>query len=211
MKEINVLESKFKELSSKLEKLNVYHQIVENRYKKSVSDSSNFKYKSELYSKASEIFKRWLEDSIEKNVESISELTTTGLNYIINDQNLKFVIKQEQKNNRIAMKFVLEQDGVEGDPLYSYGGGAAVVISLVLRLSIMQRMGLGNLLILDESMVALANAYVPNAASFIRQLSERTGVNILMVTHNPEFLNGAHVAYEGYKTDSLHLKCIVNT
>jgi ABC-type lipoprotein export system ATPase subunit len=40
----------------------------------------------------------------------------------------------------------------------------------------------------------------------MRQLSEQTGVNILMVTHNPEFLNHAHVAYEGHKDGSLKLK-----
>jgi ABC-type lipoprotein export system ATPase subunit len=57
----------------------------------------------------------------------------------------------------------------------------------------------------------LANAYVPAAASFMRQLSEQTGVNILMVTHNPEFLHNAHTAYEGHKTDSLQLKSIVTS
>jgi len=211
MNAVSVLESKFHNISRKLDKLNAYQSLLSNRLAKASIESQDHKYKSELYLKCSTIFKRWLEDSIERNVESISELTTTGLNYIIHDQPLKFLIKQEQKNNRISMKFALEQDGFEGDPLCSYGGGAAVVISLILRLSIMQRLGLGNLLILDESMVALANTYVPNAASFIRQLSEKTGVNILMVTHNPEFLNGAHTAYEGFKSDSLHLKCIVNT
>jgi hypothetical protein len=46
-------------------------------------------------------------------------------------------------------------------------------------------------------MSALANKYVPAAAEFMRHISEKTGVNILMVTHNEEFMSNAHIAYEG--------------
>jgi DNA repair exonuclease SbcCD ATPase subunit len=206
---LEALTEKYRSINSDFSKISIYKNILEKNVSELNEDIENTKYKIGLYSKCSEIFKRWLEDSIEKNVKSMSELATSGLNYIIYDQDIKFKIVQEQKNNRIHMKFVLEQDGVEGDPLASYGGGAAVVVSLILRLSIMQRLGLGNLLILDESMVALANAYVPSAANFMKQLSEKTGVNILMVTHNPEFLSISHTAYEGMKTDSLKLKSIV--
>lgn len=211
MNDYDLLVNKYDNLKRNIDKITIYKGVLEKQKTQLIDEANNNKYKSELYAKCSEIFKRWLEDSIEKNVESMSDLITTALNHIIHDQNLKFKIKQEQKNNRISMKFVLEQDGVEGDPLTSYGGGAAVIISLILRISVMQRMGLGNLLMLDESMIALANNYIPNAASFMRELSEKTGVNILMVTHNQEFLNSAHTAYDCIKTDSLHLKCIVKT
>ncbi len=72
----------------------------------------------------------------------------------------------------------------------------------------MARMKMGNLLLLDESMSFLADRYVPNAGSFMRQLSERTGINILMVTHNKEYLNYAHTAYEGHNDGSLKLRPI---
>jgi DNA repair exonuclease SbcCD ATPase subunit len=150
-----------------------------------------------VHQRCSELFKTWLEDSMKRNVDSMAQLATTGLQHVIHDQKLVFHIKQEPKYNRLAMRFVLEKDGVEGDPIQSYGGGAAVIISFVLRIAVMARMKMANLLILDESMLALSNSYVPAAAAFMRQLSEETGVNILMVTHNPEFLNHAHIAYEG--------------
>ncbi len=109
------------------------------------------------------------------------------------------------------MKFVVEHDGNEGDPLQSFGGGAACVISLVLRLAVMARLDMGNVLLLDESMAALANAYVPNAGQFMKQLAEQTGINILMVTHNPEFLRLSHLAYEAHaSSNGLSLKQIVN-
>lgn len=162
--------------------------------------------RSDMLQRASDVFKEWLDDSLKQNVGAISDLVTTGLQHIIHDQKLTFKIKQEMKFNRLSMRFMIEDDGVEGDPMSSFGGGAVLTASLILRLAIMSRLGMGNLLLLDESMHALANKYVPAAASFMRQLSEQTGINILMVTHNNLFLDYAHTAYEGRKEDSLKLQ-----
>lgn len=204
------IKSRLSALRTSVAKVKAYEEVVSLRASNLESASEAAKYKASLYVKCSEVFKKWLEDSMEKNVGSMAKLITTGLQFVIPDQQLEFKIKQESKYNRVAMKFILDQDGMEGDPIASFGGGAAVVISLIMRIAVMQRTGSGNLLILDESMLALSNAYVPTAASFMRQLSEETGVNILMVTHNPEFLANAHVAYEGHKDISLKLRKIGN-
>lgn len=202
---LNCLEKNFQRVS-------FYKESLDKKLSELESEENSYKYKIELRQKESEIFKRWLEDSLEKSINSMADVSTSALKHIIYDQNLNFKILQEPKYNRIAMKFILEDSDssgiTQGDPVSSYGGGAAVVISLVLRLAIMARLKMANLLLLDESMVALNNAYVPSAASFLRQISEEIGINILMVTHNSEFLSHAHVSYEGYKDSSLKLKKI---
>lgn len=160
-------------------------------------DATKTRYDAEIQQKSSEVIKSWLDDMLRSNVDAIAELATSGLRHIIDDQNLSFAIKQEMKYNRLSMRFVLEDDGVEGDPMSSFGGGAVLIASLILRLAVMTRMKMGNLLLLDETMFALANKYVPAAADFMRHLTEETGINILMVTHNEEFMSNAHLAYEG--------------
>jgi hypothetical protein len=203
---------RFEKLRHSSIRLESYRDLLKNQYSKLEADEEKAKYSSELHQKCVEIFKRWLEDALDKNVHAMAELATSGLRHVISDQKLTFKIKQEMKYNRLSMKFILEQeraDGViiEGEPTGSYGGGAVVIISLVLRLAVMARMRMANLLLLDESMVALANAYVPACAEFMRQLSEQTGINILMVTHNPEFISHANIAYEAYsQNDSLKIR-----
>lgn len=208
--ETHVLLENFEVLKQRVRKLQAYRSVLASQKARLEAEEADARRKAELYQRCSEIFKKWLEDSLEKNVTSMADLATMGLRHVIQDQNLTFKIVQEAKYNRMAMKFLLEEvDGngsVEGDPLNSYGGGASAVISLVLRLAVMSRMKMGNLLLLDESMSFLANAYVSNAAAFMRHLAERTGVNILMVTHNPEFVANAHTAYEGHKDGSLKLR-----
>lgn len=186
-------------------KLSAYRDFIKTQMDTTINKSDALRKRSDLLQRASDVFKEWLDDSLKHNIEAISDLVTTGLRYIIHDQKLTFKIKQEMKFNRLSMRFVIEDDGVEGDPMASFGGGAVLISSLILRLAVMSRLGMGNLLLLDESMPALANKYVPAAASFMRQLSEQTGINILMVTHNDEFLDHAHQTYEGRKEGVLRL------
>lgn len=158
------------------------------------------KYSADLNQRSSEVFKQWLEEELDSSVNSMSDLVTTGLKFVIDDQDLKFKIQQELKYNRLSMRFLIEDGGVEGDPMTGFGGGAVLLASLILRVSVMTRMNMGNLLILDESMFAMANKYIPATADFMRRLSEETGINIFMVTHNDEFMSNAHVAYEASVT-----------
>jgi hypothetical protein len=161
----------------------------------SVKDS---RHRADLNQRGAEVIKKWLEDLLSTNVDSIANLVTTAFRHIIFDQRLTFRIVQEPKHNRLAMRFVIEEDGVEADPMTSFGGGAAVVASFVLRVAIMTRLKMSNLLLLDESMFALADRYVPHAIDFMKQLAEETGINIFMVTHNDEFVANAHIAYDGH-------------
>jgi DNA repair exonuclease SbcCD ATPase subunit len=192
-------EQRFSQLQDGVQQLCVYRDLLKRRIETLREEEEKLKYRADLHQKCAEVIKAWLEDSLQSNVDSIADLATSGLQHIITDQTLAFQIQQEQKYNRVAMRFVVDDNGVTGDPMDSFGGGAVSIISLVMRLAVMARMKMGNLLLLDESMGALANKYVPGAASFMRQLADQTGINILMVTHNDEFIDHAHLSYEGEK------------
>jgi DNA repair exonuclease SbcCD ATPase subunit len=190
-------------------RVRAHRDVLRSQLQSLEDEIAKLKYSAELNQKSSEVYKKWLEDLLKSNVDSISDLVTSGLQHTIRDQTLKFNIKQELKYNRLAMRFVIEEDGIEADPMSSFGGGAVLMASFILRLAVMTRLNMGNLLLLDESMSGLAARYIPNAASFMRQISEDTGINILMVTHNEEFLNHAHKSYEAYTIrDSNNIKSL---
>jgi DNA repair exonuclease SbcCD ATPase subunit len=168
---VNATPDRLKQLKDDVSRLKAYRDVLVSQVNLAEADEQNLRYKSDLYQKCTEVFKTWLEDSLDKNVNSIAQLATTGLRHVLGDQELSFHIRQDPQKNRLAMRFIVEEDGNEGDPLASFGGGAAVVISLVLRLAVMARMGMGNLLLLDESMAALWNGYVP---SCVKQLQKKS-------------------------------------
>lgn len=192
-------------LDKSVGRLEVYRDIISGQIADNELEATKLKALGILNQKSSEVFKGWLEDLLANNVDSMAQLVSSGLQHIIDDQDLTFKIKKELKYNKVSMCFAVESDGMDGDPLHSFGGGVVSVISLILRLAVMARMQMGNLLLLDESMDALHSSYIPAAVHFMKQLSEQTGINILMVTHNDDFANGAHTAYEGKKDKYLKL------
>lgn len=196
--DLRELPQRFNEFKNNVTKVSIYRSLIQKQISDQLAEIQQYEYEAELYQKSSEIFKFWLETLLKNNIDSVSDLVTNGLQHVIFDQDLQFKIKQELKFNRLSMNFLIEENGIEGDPIDSFGGGAVLIASFILRLAVMARLKMANLLLLDESMFAVANKYVPFAAEFMKQISEKVGVHILMVTHNDEFMANSHIAYEAY-------------
>lgn len=190
------LEERVSALSSGIDALRLQRTVLDRSISNCREEIESNRYQADLNQKSSEVIKQWLEDLLKSNVDSMAELVTSALKSVIEDQELKFLIRQEIKHNRLSMRFAIEENGVEAEPLSSFGGGAVLLSSFVLRLAVMTRLKMADLLLLDESLSAVANKYIPACSDFMRQLAEETGVNILMVTHNEDFMDRAHTAYD---------------
>jgi len=57
------------------------------------------------------------------------------------------------------------------------------------------------LILLDESLAAVAEHYVPRVGRFLRMLAERLGVDILAVSHSQTLVEEADLAYRIHKKD----------
>lgn len=163
---------------------------------------------SQDYNKCIALFQEWISKVLDQNVNSISDLVTNGLSHVISDQDLQFRINQELKNNKPLFKIQMINDGRECDPVDGTGGGVASLISTVIRFTLTARFGLSRLILLDETLSSLSNAYVPPAASFLRQLCKEFNIDILMVTHNSDFINESDTSYEAINDGKLKLKRI---
>lgn len=183
-------------LLSGIDALRLQRTVLDRSISNCREEIESNRYQADLNQKSSEVIKQWLEDLLKSNVDSMAELVTSALKSVIEDQELEFLIRQEIKHNRLSMRFAIEENGVEAEPLSSFGGGAVLLSSFVLRLAVMTRLKMADLLLLDESLSAVANKYIPACSDFMRQLAEETGVNILMVTHNEDFMDRAHTAYD---------------
>ena len=89
----------------------------------------------------------------------------------------------------------------EGSCMDAYGGSIATVESVLLRIVVLNRRGLRPLLLLDESLSAVAEHYVPRVGKFLALLSERMGLDVLAVSHNPSLVEAATNAYRISKKD----------
>lgn len=149
-----------------------------------------------LLTKTVELFHHLLDRLIYSGVESISEIVSEGLRAIFHDQEISFKGEISTKRNLTHVDFKTVQGGVEGPALEAFGGGVSSVESLILRLLVILKTGLARFVMLDESLAALSEQYDEAAATFIKQMCEQLDMDLLLITHKPQYLHYADTAYQ---------------
>lgn len=130
-----------------------------------------------------------------ESLESVERLVTYGLQTIFDDQHIQFKIEVQNKRGVQWMEPKLVKGGVEAPILDAFGGGPASVVAFLPRLMVCRRLGLAPVLLLDESFSMVSSGYVGNVAKLLRELAEKFGFTIILVTHQEEFLQYAHHKY----------------
>lgn len=132
---------------------------------------------------------------------SIEELVTRGLQMIFDDT-LSFHIVQNVRGKTAVVDFVVRTDlgtsVIETPVMDARGGGLAAVIGFLLRLVVML-MGRdpldANLMVLDETFAHVSSEYLDAVGQFLREVVDKTGVQIIMVTHQSPFEEFADRVY----------------
>lgn len=88
-----------------------------------------------------------------------------------------------QRRNKTECDLLFVRDGKEIDPLESSGYGAVDVASFALRVASWSMNRNRNIIVLDEPMRFLSEDYQEKAGEMIKELSNRLGLQFLIVTH----------------------------
>jgi hypothetical protein len=168
----------------------------------------------EILSKVGELFHILMDQLVNQQVRSVERVATEGLHTVFHDLNLSLESDVGPKYNKISVEFAIRRGTLDdpfshvGPPLDSFGGGPSSVVSLILRILAIKKLKLWPFLILDESLAAVSDDYVDAAGRFIRDLADRLGFDVLLVTQKTAFLDHAHSAYrcqEEEVSDGTHL------
>ena len=119
----------------------------------------------------------------------IEETVSAALQAVFERDDIRFEIEMRSVGNQPAASWhVLSMYGdtvVKGDPESSRGGGVSDVVSLALRLALLElsRPRVEGPVLLDEVGKHVSEQYAPNVAQFLKQYAARTGRQIILVTH----------------------------
>jgi DNA repair ATPase RecN len=137
------------------------------------------------------------QEQIQRTIES---LVTYGLRTIF-DEDLSFHLQQSVKRGATEVEFIVRTtlaDGTTIDTglLDARGGGLVSVVGFLLRLVILLLSKQPSpTLFLDETFSHVSAEYLDRVAEFLRELADKTKVQIVMVTHQPELAANADVVY----------------
>lgn len=114
----------------------------------------------------------------------ISDITSLALEAVFDDP-YELVAEFVQRRNKTECDLLFSRDGSAVDPLSASGGGAVDVAAFALRIAAwsMQSPKKRNVIILDEPMRFLSVDHQEQASMMIKELSERLGLQFIIVTH----------------------------
>ncbi len=130
----------------------------------------------------------------------IEHMVTNALQFTFGEDISFKVEVQERRGQPDAEFYVVSKYGgveVKNRPQDARGGGVVDVISLALRVALLQtsRPPLAGPLLLDEPAKHVSEEFAPNVARFLKSLSDMFGRQVVMVTHNQHLTEAADAVY----------------
>lgn len=133
--------------------------------------------------------------------QQIEYIVSNCLQYIFNS-NLEFKIELSEKANRSEAEFYVitsldDEIKLITKPETSRGGGVVDIVSLALRIALLEAHNpkINGPLILDEPAKHVSEDFIINVADFLKQVSTMFKRQVIMVTHNTHLLESADVKY----------------
>ncbi|HHV83593.1 MAG TPA: ATPase [Tepidanaerobacter syntrophicus] len=147
------------------------------------------------------LLQRASEYAREQIKQQIEMLVTHCLQFVFGP-NIEFQIELSEVANKTNAEFYVISDydnfKVKTKPQDARGGGVVDVISLALRIAVIQSTNAykNGPLILDEPAKHVSSEYIANVAQFLKQISDIFHRQIIMVTHNNYLSEIADAAYK---------------
>lgn len=131
----------------------------------------------------------------------LENLVTHGLQYVFGEDKRFEIEIVESKNKTEAEFYVVSQiDSAEikNKPQEARGGGVVDIVSLILKVAILQSYSpqIEGPLILDEPAKHVSDEYIEKVGEFIQQITQYFGRQVIMVTHNLHLSEIAETKYE---------------
>jgi DNA repair exonuclease SbcCD ATPase subunit len=129
-------------------------------------------------------------------IRSIADLITQALR-ATTDSDMSFEITSVVRNGKVTLDFAISSNGISAEPLEARGGGIAALAGLFMRVVVIKMLGsrIRPILILDEPLSHLSAEYTAKAAQVLQEIAAKLGIQILMITHQPEIAEAADTVY----------------
>ena len=114
-------------------------------------------------------------------------------------------VEFSERAGRPQAKLLVIRNGSETDPLEGSGGGVVDIVSAVLRAAYVMHTqpALRRLLVLDEPFRHVARAHSSGVGYLLRELAEKGGLTVLIVTHSEAVAEEAHQVYRAEMNDGV--------
>jgi ABC-type glutathione transport system ATPase component len=173
-----------KDIRYRLERLKGTKDSIENSLHIAVEELQEHKRSLRRHEQAREIMKEVALKTQQTLQVRISGITTLALEAVFPDP-YELLVEFVQRRNKTECDLLFLREGNTMDPLEASGGGAVDIAAFALRIAsyTMQRPKSRPVIILDEPMRFLSEDYQEQASQMIKELSDKLGIQFIIITH----------------------------
>lgn len=189
MNSIEIIENNFFKLYQTVERKIGERERIKKEISEKESELKKIEKERDILMKSGEILKNAYEKVRKNTMEGIESLVNKALQKIFDDLIFKIELEDE-RNKKVAkplIKKITQDFEFEGDPLNTSGGTVSQIISLALRISILEKSlnpRFEGPLILDEPLTFLDEGSKRKIGDFIKSISEYLKRQIILITHD---------------------------
>ncbi len=123
----------------------------------------------------------------------ICQIVTSAIQAIFKEPHELEISFEMKRNKTEAEIYVIDENGNELNLMNDDGGGLLDIVTFSLRLACwrIKSNKTRPLFIFDEPWKNLSKKYRPGAMQFMKDISDKLGIQIVMITHIEEFIDGA--------------------
>lgn len=120
----------------------------------------------------------------------ITNIVTMALAAVFPDP-YEFKLVFNERRNQTEADLLLVRNGEELSPVDGAGGGVLDVVSFALRIAVLLMSGYRRVIILDEPFRHLSADLQPKASEMMKMLSDKLGIQFIMVSHEEGIIDCA--------------------
>lgn len=183
------------QLKDKLQQAKGARKQVETRLKTITIDIKTQQKRQKTIEKVQVLIQNTAKETQEKLRYHIEDIVNTALDTCFPGE-YSFVVDFQIKRGKTEAELYLDKDGEKINPIDASGGGVVDIASFALRLSAWTLSHTDNVIALDEPAKFLSRDLRPLFGDILKTLSEKLNLQIIMVTHDSEFIDCADKVFE---------------
>lgn len=188
---LDELGSRIDTLSSSLEREKGAAQALQAKADTAAQRALQAEHKADVCEQAGKFLAQFADERQAQVIEVIQSIASVGLTQVF-DEPIELKIEQVARARRVEMDITVKTGNLETPILEARGGGLAAVAGFLLRASVLLLTpGARKLLVLDETFAMLSSEYLDRMGQFLHELCERTGLQIITVTHQNDLAQAA--------------------
>lgn len=188
-----------------ISKIKELHSVSKGRLKQITSELEEKKNKLQnlndrmkLLEQAQVFLQKVAQDTQSKLKFQVEDIVNLALDTCFpNEYEFKLNFNISRGKTDAELLFLSKSTGKEIDPMSSVGGGVVDITSFALRISAFAlEQGIDNVIILDEPFRFISKDLQSRAGDILKKLSQKLGIQIIMVTHIDNMIDIADRLFE---------------